>query len=312
MSLDELIWRHLEPQWVQGYRLDDDSCAHTLPSPLSLPPWPSGDALPCPSVPLHSAPQEVEQRQHILLLPRVLVVRISRDMGQSSAGKNHVPVRFPPHLLAAFVADVGAMAAGSAGFPDVVRWLARRRHVYGTTSVMMALLAAVAGPGAPAAGAAVGTAAGAASSPPPDGHDRGLASTPVQEEEQPTPGDAAQRRVLEAAWSTPGEEEAASDRFYHLTAVIEHLGLTSSFGHYVTYRRTIEPATEGREPAVRPADRVKWWRISDDRVEPTSLDAVLRVTPYMLFYECGTVDPAAFADADARGARSRHRRRRRR
>lgn len=26
VSLDELIWRHLEPQWVQGYRLDDDAC----------------------------------------------------------------------------------------------------------------------------------------------------------------------------------------------------------------------------------------------------------------------------------------------
>lgn len=237
-------------------------------------------------------------------------------MGHPSVAKNHVPVRFPPHLLAAFVADVGAMAAGSTGFPDVVRWLARRRHVYGTTSVMMALLAAVAGPGAPAAGAAMDAAAGTASSPSPapaDSTDRGLASTPVQEEDHPTPGDAAQRRVLEAAWSTPGEEEAASDRFYHLTAVIEHLGLTSSFGHYVTYRRTLEPEPGESEPAVRPADRVQWWRISDDRVEPTTLDAVLRVTPYMLFYECGTVDPAAFQDAAAaRGPRRRHRRRRRR
>lgn len=73
---------------------------------------------------------------------------------------------------------------------------------------------------------------------------------------------------------------------YRLSAVVVHYGAHHA-GHYVAFRR-------------RPKDA--WTRISDDRVEPCTLDDVLAQNPYLLFYE-STVPhsiPAARAMPHAR------------
>ncbi|OZJ04135.1 hypothetical protein BZG36_02835 [Bifiguratus adelaidae] len=90
---------------------------------------------------------------------------------------------------------------------------------------------------------------------------------------------------------------------YRLQAVIVHSGLHNS-GHFVTYRRKkVERVKRGKihpdvqiptqfangkhrqEVAQASAGATKFWAISDEDVCEVGLDEVLRVEPYMLFYE---------------------------
>jgi len=59
---------------------------------------------------------------------------------------------------------------------------------------------------------------------------------------------------------------------YHLRAVVEHLGTVHS-GHFVTFRQHFLES------------RVKWFYTSDTFVRATTIQEVLKSSPYMLFYE---------------------------
>lgn len=80
-----------------------------------------------------------------------------------------------------------------------------------------------------------------------------------------------------------------------------HYG-THSFGHYVGFRRkpqsqiiTFDDVGAGWSPG-----RDDWYRVSDETVEVTGLNEVLKANPFMLFYE--KFDPIGMGN-DALGSR---------
>jgi len=97
----------------------------------------------------------------------------------------------------------------------------------------------------------------------------------------------------------------SSDYRYRLFSVVVHFG-SHSFGHYITYRRAPTPPTPGslktpshgggdvekKEHDTDGGNRVtqtgephKWYRISDENVQLSSIDDALRSNPFLLMYE---------------------------
>jgi len=74
--------------------------------------------------------------------------------------------------------------------------------------------------------------------------------------------------------STYSPESSTNDPRYHykLRAVIVHYG-TSYDGHFITYRLHSQGPSES------------WWRVSDEKAHPVTVDEVFRENPYLLFYE---------------------------
>lgn len=75
---------------------------------------------------------------------------------------------------------------------------------------------------------------------------------------------------------TDPPQTSISSQVYALTALVVHIGNHHS-GHYLTYRRR-----PGRSASKLSKD---WYRISDEDVEPSSAEEVLRSNPFLLFYE---------------------------
>ncbi|RKP38129.1 hypothetical protein BJ085DRAFT_10609, partial [Dimargaris cristalligena] len=69
-------------------------------------------------------------------------------------------------------------------------------------------------------------------------------------------------------------EQGTLPIWYRLHAVVVHFG-SHSYGHFITYRRRTRPLPCPDE----------WYQISDEQVEPVSLQRVLQANPYLLIYE---------------------------
>ncbi|KAI8336721.1 hypothetical protein BC941DRAFT_514147 [Chlamydoabsidia padenii] len=101
---------------------------------------------------------------------------------------------------------------------------------------------------------------------------------------------------------------SSSRHLYRLMSVVVHYG-GHSYGHYIAYKRRILPydchchtcSKENKhQPSIQDADDDNgeswnqcktWYRISDSKVDPCTLDDILSSNPYMLFYE--RVDPTS-------------------
>ena len=81
------------------------------------------------------------------------------------------------------------------------------------------------------------------------------------------------------------------ENVYRVTSLVVHFGSHSN-GHYVSFRRRPTPAGSGRISD-------EWFRISDEDVDLSTVDEMLRANPFLLFYE--RVDSVA---ASAKSARS--------
>jgi ubiquitin carboxyl-terminal hydrolase 1 len=83
-------------------------------------------------------------------------------------------------------------------------------------------------------------------------------------------------------------DTVTTGRHYQLTAVVEHLGSHMS-GHFITYRRvrSFHLLASVNAPSSIPNTAIndRWFRVSDQHVEPITLDQVLTAQAYMLFYE---------------------------
>lgn len=88
--------------------------------------------------------------------------------------------------------------------------------------------------------------------------------------------------------STPISREK-SQKQYRLMSIIVHYG-SHSFGHFVAFKRRIYTdqcqcfECQNRNDEVWHCQEA-WYRISDSKVDPCSLEDVLRSNPYMLLYE---------------------------
>lgn len=71
---------------------------------------------------------------------------------------------------------------------------------------------------------------------------------------------------------------------YALCAIVVHIGSHSN-GHYLTYRRRPRHPSQGLSN--------DWFRISDEDVEPASVQEVMSGNPFLLFYERMNVRPNA-------------------
>ncbi|GAA5955124.1 hypothetical protein JCM21900_001618 [Sporobolomyces salmonicolor] len=67
---------------------------------------------------------------------------------------------------------------------------------------------------------------------------------------------------------------------YRLSSLVVHYG-SHHFGHYVAFRRRPSSLSSSPSTSSLPA----WYRISDETVEPSSIDETLRANPFLLFYE---------------------------
>ena len=81
-----------------------------------------------------------------------------------------------------------------------------------------------------------------------------------------------------------------SGLWYNLVAVIAHYG-TANSGHFVAYRRRLPVGTGGAD------DEAAWIYASDATVRLAEQSEVMRVNPYMLFYERAAA-PARHTDID--------------
>lgn len=74
---------------------------------------------------------------------------------------------------------------------------------------------------------------------------------------------------------------------YRLTAVLEHLGASARFGHYLVYRRAIAatPAVSSNGTGVDSAAQERGWVCVNDEVAyPVAWDEVRHAQAYMLFF----------------------------
>ncbi|KAG9321458.1 hypothetical protein KVV02_003585 [Mortierella alpina] len=95
-----------------------------------------------------------------------------------------------------------------------------------------------------------------------------------------------------------GQQRPQSKMLYRLQSVVVHYG-GHSYGHFIAYRRKPESMISkvgsvglGLDPASRTSragslhNRAEdWFRVSDEHVEPVTLDHVLDSNPYMCLYE---------------------------
>lgn len=79
--------------------------------------------------------------------------------------------------------------------------------------------------------------------------------------------------------SDPSAEVPGRD-LYRLSSLVVHYG-SHSFGHYVAFRRSPIPPT----PESIAKGLPEWYRVSDETVEPSSINEALRANPFLLFYE---------------------------
>jgi hypothetical protein len=73
-----------------------------------------------------------------------------------------------------------------------------------------------------------------------------------------------------------GSNGGATSSIYELDAVVVHLGSSGSSGHYVAYRRQLQPGS--------PASAATWWHVSDEARTQVSLNSVLAAQAYLLLY----------------------------
>ncbi|KAJ1995029.1 ubiquitin-specific protease ubp1 [Dimargaris cristalligena] len=87
-------------------------------------------------------------------------------------------------------------------------------------------------------------------------------------------------------------EQGTLPIWYRLHAVVVHFG-SHSYGHFITYRRRTRPLSRvasakalrsGEFRSISPCPD-EWYQISDEQVEPVSLQRVLQANPYLLIYE---------------------------
>ena len=77
------------------------------------------------------------------------------------------------------------------------------------------------------------------------------------------------------------ERSRPPQNLYRICSLVVHFGSHSS-GHYVCYRRRPEITKKTPDKAPLLND---WLRVSDDEVDISSTDEMLRANPYLLFYE---------------------------
>lgn len=80
-----------------------------------------------------------------------------------------------------------------------------------------------------------------------------------------------------------GNSAGKAHNVYRICAVVVHFG-SHSYGHYVSFRRRLSAFTR---PALADAGASgdEWYRISDETVELSTTDEMLRANPFLLFYE---------------------------
>lgn len=93
--------------------------------------------------------------------------------------------------------------------------------------------------------------------------------------------------------STTDDSPPPPSDVYRLSSLVVHYG-SHSFGHYVAFRRRPVPASDvdSSDPVAHAAPP-EWYRISDETVEPSSVNEALRANPFLLFYERSKPDDAA-------------------
>lgn len=86
--------------------------------------------------------------------------------------------------------------------------------------------------------------------------------------------------------TTPPTRISTRD-LYKLSSMVVHYG-SHHFGHYVAFRRTplrSTPSPSSTTTKAKGGIIPEWYRISDETVEISNLDEVLRNNPFLLFYE---------------------------
>ncbi|GAA5928927.1 hypothetical protein JCM10213_004942 [Rhodosporidiobolus nylandii] len=82
--------------------------------------------------------------------------------------------------------------------------------------------------------------------------------------------------------SADSADAPASRDIYRLSSLVVHYG-SHSFGHYVAFRR--RPSSPSSDDLPAALDLPDWYRISDETVDPSSIQEALRANPFLLFYE---------------------------
>lgn len=85
---------------------------------------------------------------------------------------------------------------------------------------------------------------------------------------------------LPDAGTENGTAPISTPDLYRVASLVVHYG-SHSFGHYVAFRRRPPLPEDVTVDAVLP----EWYRISDETVQPATVDEALRANPYLLFYE---------------------------
>ncbi|BGO88882.1 hypothetical protein NBRC10512_002239 [Rhodotorula toruloides] len=93
--------------------------------------------------------------------------------------------------------------------------------------------------------------------------------------------------------STTEDSPPPPSDVYRLSSLVVHYG-SHSFGHYVAFRR--RPLLDADSDSTTQAALPEWYRISDETVDPSSVNEALRANPFLLFYERFKADDSASSD----------------
>ncbi|KAK4052024.1 ubiquitin-specific protease ubp1 [Microbotryomycetes sp. JL201] len=93
--------------------------------------------------------------------------------------------------------------------------------------------------------------------------------------------------AVESARATSSVSTSTRDMF-RLSSLVVHYG-SHQFGHYVAFRRAphskLFDESTTLETTTTTINQPEWYRISDEVVEPSSVQEVLRANPVLMFYE---------------------------